>query len=178
MSRYSKKRIRALLRESDTASTADKKGEKLEELARYLFEKVSGISFYGRNILDGNRAHELDVVFWNPSNLSEIGFLDLVLIIECKNTGNPVSSADVGWFIRKLQDRGANYAILIALSGITGAASGVDNAHSEILSALVRDKIKVLVVTRQEILDLNDTADLVELLKKKILTLTLYKTVA
>lgn len=178
MSRYSQKRIRKLLQESDTAPTADQKGEKLEELARYLFEKVSGISFYDRNILDANRAQELDVVFWNPSNQSEIGFLDLVLIIECKNTGTPVSSADVGWFVRKLQDRGANHGILIALSGITGAASGVNNAHSEILSALVRDKIKVLVLTRPEILALSDTDDLVELLKKKIMTLTLYKTVA
>jgi hypothetical protein len=101
-----------------------------------------------------------------------------VLIIECKSTGNAVSSADVGWFVRKLQDRGVNHGILIALSGITGAASGVNNAHSEILSALVRDKIKVLVITRPEILALTDTDDLVELLKKKIMTLTLYKTVA
>src|SRR2546421_11876003 len=112
MPKYSQRRIRALLRESDNASTNDERGDKLEELTRYLFEKVRGISFYDRNILDANRAQELDVVFWNPSNLSEIGFLDLVLIIECKNTGHPVSSAGVGWFVRKLQDRGANHGIL------------------------------------------------------------------
>lgn len=178
MPRYSQKRIRKLLQESDIAPTADQKGEKLEDLARYLFEKVSGVSFYDRNTLDVNRAQELDVAFWNPSNTSEIGFLDLVLIVECKNTGTPVSSADIGWFVRKLQDRGANYAVLIALSGITGMSTGVHSAHSEILSAMVRDKIKVLVITRPEILALNHTDDLVELLKKKIMTLTLYKTVA
>lgn len=178
MPRYSQRTIHRLLRESDNAPTADAKGDKLEELARYLFEKIQGLSFYGRNILDGNRAHELDVVFWNPPNECEIGFLDLVLIIECKNTETPVNSAAVGWFVRKLQDRGSNYAILIALNGITGKADGVANAHSEILSALVRDKIKVLVIVRNEILSLSHTDDLVELLKQKIMTLTLYKTVA
>jgi len=177
MPRYSQVKIQRLLNESDNAPTADAKGEKLEELAVYLFEKIRGISFYDKNILDGNRAHELDVVFWNPSTQSDIGFLDLVLIIECKNTGNPVSSADVGWFIRKLQDRGSTYAILIALSGITGAADGVSNAHSEVLSALVRDRIKLIVIVRNEILALTSTDDLIELIKNKVMTLTLYKTI-
>src|SRR3990172_7606815 len=176
MPKYAQRKIQKLLHESDTAPTADTKGDKLEELTRYLFEKIPGVSFYGKNILDANRAHELDIVFWNPSNQSEIGFLDLVLIVECKNTGNPVSSAALGWFVRKLQDRGANYGILVALNGITGEANGVSNAHSEVLSALVRDRIRILVITRSEIINLGDTNDLIELLRKKIMTLTLYRT--
>ena len=174
---YSRSKIRKMLKESDDAPTADAKGDKLEELARYLFEKLAGPSFIAKNILGGNRAHELDVVFWNPSNRSEIGFLDLILIIECKNTATPVSSAAVGWFVRKLQDRGSTYGILIALSGITGEADGVSNAHSEILLALVRDKIRILAIAREEILSLSHTDDLIELLQKKILSLTLYNAV-
>jgi hypothetical protein len=177
MPRYLQRKIRTLLQESDDAPTSDEKGEKLEELTRYLFEKIPGVSFHGKNILDENRAHELDVVFWNATNQSEIGFLDLVLIVECKNTGSPVSSSSVGWFVRKLQDRGVNSAILVALNGITGVADGSSNAYSEVLSALVRDKIKILVVTREEMLAFTHTDDLVELLKKKMMALTLYKTV-
>jgi hypothetical protein len=177
MPKYFQRKIRTLLQESDDAPTSDEKGNKLEELTRYLFEKVPGVSFYGKNILNDNRAHELDVVFWNATNQSEISFLDLVLIVECKNTGSPVSSSDVGWFVRKLQDRGVNCAILVALNGITGIADGSSNAHSEVLSALIRDKIKILVITREEILAFTHTDDLVELPKKKIMALTLYKTV-
>jgi hypothetical protein len=175
MARYSKLRILQYLQEADDATTADEKGEKLELLARYLFERIPGVSFHAKNILDGNRAHELDVVFWNLQNQSAICFLDPVIIVECKHTANPVSSRDVGWFVRKLQDRGANYGILIALNGITGVRDGVSNAHSEVLSALIRDRIKILIIKRDEILALSITDDLVELLKQKILGLTLYK---
>jgi len=58
--------------------------------------------------------------------------------------------------VRKLQDRGASHGILIALNGITG--DGDQSAHSEVLGALIRDKIKILVLTRGEILGLTITS--------------------
>ncbi len=177
MARYSTARIARLLHDSDNAPTADQKGEILEQLTRYVFERVPGVSFYAKNILDGNRAHELDVVFWNLQKQSDICFLDAVIIVECKNTAHPVSSAQVGWFVRKLQDRGATHGVLIALNGITGNNDEDNSAHSEVSSALVRDKIRVLVVTREELLALHTTDNLVNLLKEKILQLTLYKTI-
>ena len=85
---------------------------------------------------------------------------------------------EVGWFVRKLQDRGAFCGVLTSLSGITGFQDGVSNAHSEVLSALTRDGIKILVVTRQEILELQNTDNLIDLLKGKFLKLTLDKTVS
>lgn len=177
MPRYSPSRIRTLLHQSDAATTADEKGDKLEQLVRYIFERIPGVSYYDKNILDQNRAHEIDIAFWNLQNKSDICFLDPVIIVECKNTGRPVGSDDVGWFVRKLQDRGANYGVLVALSGVTGQADGVSNAHSEVLTALTRDKIKLLVFKREEILSLTVTADLVEMMKKKILWLTLHKAI-
>ncbi len=178
MARYSKARISRLLSDSDGAPTADQKGDILEQLTRYIFEKVPGVSFYAKNILDGNRAQELDVVFWNLQKQSDICFLDAVIIVECKNTTHPVSSAQVGWFVRKLQDRGATHGVLVALDGITGNNDEGTSAHSEVLSALVRDKIRILVITREELLNLGTTDDLVDLLKEKILQLTLYRTIA
>jgi hypothetical protein len=148
-----------------------------ELLARYLFEKIKGISFYDKNILDEPRAHELDVVFWNLQNQSPLPFLDPAIIVECKNTGRPVGSNAVGWFVRKLQDRGGNHGILIALSGITGARGRTSNAHSEVLNAMMRDRIKILLVTRADITTLTTTDDLVSLLREKYMQLTVRRTV-
>jgi hypothetical protein len=177
MPRYSLKRLAAMLDGCDTAPNADGAGARLETLVVYLFGKLPGFELYDRNILDAPRAHELDLVFWHIQASSPVGFLDPIVFVECKNTSDPVSSYDVGWFVRKLQDRGANVAILVALSGITGAQSGNMNAHSEILTALVRDRIKLLLLNRGEIENLHTTEDLAGLLREKYLALSLRLTV-
>jgi len=171
MARYSQSRIRTLLESVDNARTNDAKGDALEELGRYLLGKVAGVEFIRRNILDARRAHELDLAFWNDQRVSLLHFVDAVLITECKASGAPVGSHEVGWFVRKLQDRGASHGILIALNGITG--HGDQSAHSEVLSALIRDKIKILILTREEILALTMTGQLADLLKEKEMRLTL-----
>ncbi len=83
----------------------------------------------------------------------------------------------VRWFISKLQDRGLSTGILISLSGITGAADGISNAHSEVVNAVIRDKVSVLILTRQEIEALTNTDELVNILLDKILSLTIERTV-
>ncbi|HJX82960.1 MAG TPA: restriction endonuclease [Candidatus Angelobacter sp.] len=164
-----------MLNAVDSAGTADAKGAALEELAMYLFEKVRGVECSGQNILDAPRAHELDLAFWNDQRLSLLYFLDAILIVECKASDSPVGSAEVGWFVRKLQDRGAHHGVLVALNGVTG--DGDRSAHSEILSALVRDSIKILLLTRVEILALDNTDQLAAVLKRKMLRLTLNRAV-
>jgi Restriction endonuclease len=175
MARYSQDILIRLLNESDNASTRDLKGAKLEELVRYLFCKIPKVTYYGSNILDGTRAHELDVIFNNDTRYSDLYFLETTLITECKNTANPISSSQVGWFVRKLQDSAATCGILIALSGITGEADGESNAHSEIKTAVLRDKIRILVIRREDILAFRTTADLVALLQRKIMKLTMQR---
>lgn len=177
MANYSSSKIARLLRESDNAPTAAAKGAKLEELVTYIFTKVRHVTLYGANILDGFRAHELDVSFINDTRHSDLYFLGGTIITECKNTAHPVSSAQVGWFVRKLQDRPVDVGILIALSGITGEADGINNAYSEILNAAIRDKLNILVIKREDILALKTTDDLVRLLRAKIMRLTIHRTV-
>ncbi len=160
----------------DCASTADSRGERLEEFVEYLFSKVRGLSLLEKNVLDAPRAHELDVALWNDQPESEVAFLDAVILVECKATQGPVGSAAVGWFVRKLQDRGAHHGILVALSGITGAGQQT-SAESEVLTALVRDRIKVLLLDRAEVSTLRSTRELADLLKRKILALTLKRAV-
>jgi hypothetical protein len=175
MARYSRPRIRAFLASVDNATTNDAKGDALEELGIYLLGKITGVEFKRRNILDAPRAHELDLAFWNDQRVSLLHFLDAVLIAECKASATAVGSDEVGWFVRKLQDRGASHGILIALNGITG--NGERSAHSEVLGALIRDKIKILLLTRAEILALSTTGELADLLKEKEMQLTLDRVV-
>ncbi len=177
MPTYSSARITKLLQKCDNATTSDEAGAALEDLIVYIFEKVPGVELYDRNILDEPRAHELDLAFWHVQARSPVGFLDPIVIVECKNTGAPVGSHQVGWFVRKLQDRGANVGILVALSGITGAQQRNKSAHHEVLTALTRDKIRILLITRPELVDLATTDDLAALLREKYLTLTLRLTV-
>lgn len=177
MAKYSKNTILRLLNESDNAPNSDIKGAKLEELVNYLFSKVPGVTFSAANTLDGVRAHELDVIFKNDQRVSDLYFLDFVIITECKNTANRIGSIDVRWFISKLQDHGVKNGVLISLSGITGEADGISNAHSEILSALNKDGTKVLVVKREDILSFSTTDDLVNLLESKIMKLTIQRTI-
>ena len=177
MARYSQPKIRRLLNESDNVSNTAVKGAKLEELVRYLFCKIPSVTFYGANILDGFRAHELDVVFNNDTRHSDLYFLDHAIITECKNTGHRTSSAQVGWFVRKLQDRIATSGILITLSGITGEADGNNNAQSEIINALLRDGIRILVIRKTDIINFQTTDDLVALLQRKLMKLTIERTI-
>jgi hypothetical protein len=177
MAKYSNAHIRKLLNDSDNAPTADAKGDILEQLTVYLFDKVPGVRFHKKNVLDGVRAHELDVVFKNDKRISDLYFLDFVIITECKNTANRLGSAGVRWFIDKLRDSGVSTGILISLSGITGITDGVSNAHSEVINAVIRDKVSVLLLSRTEIEVLTNTDELVNLLQDKILALTIERTV-
>lgn len=177
MAAYSKRRIKLYLDSIDNAASADAKGEALENLGRYLFERMMGISCEGKNILDGPRAHELDLAFFNDQTRSPIGFLDAVVIVECKASEQPVGSDAVRWFVGKLRDRGSHHGILIALNGITGENDGQTSAHGEVFTALSRDMVRVLILTRDEIEALNCGADLAALFKRKLLQLALKRTV-
>jgi hypothetical protein len=173
---FSADQVARLIRESDEAPSSDAKGDKLEELAKYLFVSV-GMEFERRNILDKPRAHELDVAFWNPPSTT-LHFFDSILVVECKSHDTAVGSHDVGWFVRKLQDRGMRAAVLLSLSGITGSnGDDATNAHSEIINAMMRDGIRILVLTRTELLRLRGASDLTSILKRKFLELTLSRTV-
>jgi hypothetical protein len=178
MPKYSIKKIRSLLAAADSAPTADAKGDYIEELVGYLFSCCPGISLHGRNIIDAVHAHEIDLAFWHIRTRSPIAFLDDVLIVECKHTAQPIGSSEVNWFIQKLRVRGVGHGILVSLGGITGAATGTASAHSEILNALTADGLKILLIDRSEIEALRSTADLAELLKRKVLKLVLERAVS
>lgn len=176
MPNYSNARIQDFLNRSDAAANADAKGRIFEDLVVYLMDKYQGVRVAERNVLDVTGAQELDVVFWNNRVRSPFDFLDPILITECKNEANPLSSAKCREFVAKLRSRGANTGLLITSSGIAGQLNGYRYANSVIMDALTADRIKVIVIDRAEILSLNNTGDLVRIITDKYLNLTLRRT--
>lgn len=173
MPNYSKARIQDFLNRSDAAANPDAKGRLFEDLIVYLMGKFQGVRVAVRNVLDATGSQELDVVFWNNRVTSPFDFLDPILISECKNEVNPLSSAKCREFVAKLRSRGANTGLLITSSGIAGQLNGYRFANSVIMDALTADRIKIIVIDRAEILSLNNTDDLINLVTEKYLNLTL-----
>jgi hypothetical protein len=174
MARYNRNTIRDFLNRSDNAPNADAKGEIFEDLIIYLFTRCRGVRLTDRNILDNTGAREFDVALGNNRMLSPFDYLDPIIICECKNEATPIGADNVRDFHQKLRTSGANNGIIISSNGISGQARGNNRfATTAIIDAMTMDRIKILVLTRAEILALTTTDDLSNLMWEKYSLLTL-----
>jgi hypothetical protein len=168
MKRYSQKKIKDLLQKSDKAKIPDVKGAIFEDLVIYLFGKCDGLRFKGRNIIDSTGSRELDVAFGNNRAQSQFDFLDPIIICECKNEKGAIGANDVRDFVIKLRTCGANSGIIIASNGISGQSSKRQGfAVSAVIDAMTMDRIKIIVINRNEILTLKTSEDFSNLITKK-----------
>jgi hypothetical protein len=177
MPRYSRRRIITLLAKAESAPSSDAKGDLFEDLVEYVFTKVKGVSVLARNILDGPRAHEIDLALLIETGLPGLSFLNGIILIECKHTASPLGSDGVSRFATKLRARGLPFGILVSQAGITGAADGVSAAHCEILGALAKDGTRILLLDREELQSLTTTQELLDRLKEKYVGLVVYRKV-
>lgn len=176
MARISRRRVSEFLKRGDRAQTPDECGAALEDLICYVFDKVPGITVTCRNEKNAFHTEEIDIAFWNERPPNGFHFLQNVILVECKNWTAPVGSEEVAWFDRKLADRGLTDGVLVAANGVTGDARKRTDAHSIIASALSAQR-RLVVVTRAEIEELGDSADLVELVKVRLCELAVHMTV-
>lgn len=176
MSAYSQKRIRQMLAQSDAGNT-HVKGRTFEDLVLYLFDKFNGIRLADRNVLDASGSQEIDLALWNNRVIGPFDILDPIIICECKNEADPLSSAKVREFVHKLRTRGAKSGILVSSSGISGQLNGYRHANSVIMDALSIDGIKVIVIDRDDILSYSNTNDLFNDITGKYLRLTIRRTI-
>lgn len=172
MARYSRTRIRQLFLRGDVANTTTEKGRVLEELICYIFERVPGIPITERNQLNVFQTEEVDVAFWNDKNVKGFHFLPYIILVECKNWSNAVGSVEVAYFLKKLENKGLDFGILVATNGLTGSTHDFTRANFEVSIALARG-IRLIVLTREEIERLHTTKELVLLVKKKLCKLAL-----
>jgi hypothetical protein len=171
MANYSNATLAGHFNTCDNGGTVQIKGKAFEDLACYLFETIPGVSIALRNQMNAYNNEEIDVAIWNDKSRYGLNFLPNVVLIECKNWTNAVSSIEVNWFCQKLASRGLDFGILIANNGITGNADDLTAAHNTIAFHLAQ-KRKVIVITRAEINALTNTNEMIHLIKEKICLLS------
>lgn len=142
-------------------------GRALEDLICYLFGLVPGVAITRRNTMNVFNTEEIDVALWNDPHAEGFSFLPNIILVECKNWSNRVGSGEVNWFDSKLRNRGLDFGILISTLGITGDAADLTAAHAVVAAAL-RERRRLVILTVDELLALDDTAELAHLLKEKL----------
>jgi hypothetical protein len=165
-------RLQQLFAEGDAATIGQHKGKKLEELIRYVFEKIPGVEFYKCNIVNAPGSEEVDVAFFNNKSARGLSFLENLLLVECKNWSSAVGANHVREFTTKLKHRACAYGVLVAANGITGDAQDRTAAHDAVRMALAVEKIRVIVITRAEVETWTDSSDIIDLFKRKLCELT------
>jgi hypothetical protein len=116
---------------------------------------------------------EIDVALFNEGIVS----LPNIILVEAKNWSTRVGSAEVAWFLNKLQNRGLDFGILVTTLGITGDAADLTAAHHTVAVALAQ-KRRLIVITTDEIQALAHTDQLLHLIKVKICDLAVKGTIA
>src|SRR5262245_12840069 len=142
--------IGRLLCKGREAKTTKEKGDALETLICDLFQTIPGITVTRRNERNAFDTEEIDVAFFNEQTAGGLPFLPWIILVECKNWSHPVGSEHVSWFDTKMRNRGVEFGILIAASGITGNPVLLTDAHSTIASAL-KERRRLIVITADEI---------------------------
>lgn len=168
MPRYSRRKIKALLRAWDTAATKTAQGKAFEELACYLFEKVPGIRITSRNEKNTFQTEEIDIACCNDQHPKGLRQLNVFFLVECKGWNAPVNSEQVAWFLSKIEHRGLDFGVLFAANGITGIAEHLTASNHLVAVALATKKIRMVIITRAEIEALASGEDLAALIITKV----------
>lgn len=153
---------------SDATDSSYERGQILEELVRFVFGGLPGFSHWKSRHVTSNGDAEFDVCFHNDIRLSPFPSAEPAMVVECKNTGDAIGSAEVRNFVAKMEDVQLSWAFLVAANGITGSGERNSNAHAVIQQARGR-KINVLVLTRAEIEGLHSREHFAELVRDKIM---------
>jgi hypothetical protein len=164
--------VQAYIDAGINAATTAEQGKALEDLICYLFNLVPGIVITHRNEMNVFDTEEIDVALFNE----EIVSLPNIILVEAKNWSTRVGSAEVAWFLTKLQNRGLDFGILVTTLGITGNANDLTAAHNIVATALAQ-KRRLIVITTDELLAIDDTDALLLLIKTKLCDLAVKGTI-
>lgn len=159
------------------AATTAEQGRALEDLISYVLGLIPGVAITHRNELNAFDTEEIDVAIWNDAPDEGLFFLPHIILVECKNWFKAVGSEEVNWFDTKLRNRGLSFGILITTRGITGNAADITAAHQIVATAL-KEQRKLIIITTDELLALQDTDALIRLIKTKLCDLAVKGTVA
>jgi len=169
---YSQEEIIGFIDLGQNASSSIEKGQALEHLARYIFEKIPGVEIHDVDSMNYHLTEEIDIAVWNDQESDGLKSFPVIFLIECKNLDGNVPTRDVAYFITKIRNKGLDFGIIIASNGITGSQEDSTRAHFEIPLAL-SEGIRVIIINLDDILLLRNTNDLIQLIKRKVSSLYL-----
>ncbi|MEV4348914.1 restriction endonuclease [Actinoplanes sp. NPDC049596] len=176
MTSFYQARVDAYLRRAgDKRHPSHRRGRYYENLLTYLLESVEGCQVQ-RNTLNSYGTEEVDITVANEKALGGLRMLPEMFLIECKNWSQPVDSTTLGYFVNVVADRGCSLGILAAANGITGHQDHRSRAHAIGAAALIR-KIRILLITDEDLKTLQTPGDLVTLLHRRNLLLTAHGTI-
>lgn len=167
MPSISQARVRRFLRDSQNAPTTKAKGQLFEDLVCYIFKKVPGITVAKRNTLNPYHSEEIDVSFWNEKRAGGFSFLPNLILVEAKNWSAPAGSQEIAHFAAKLEERGLEFGLFVALNGISGVGAEISAARDKVRLALGK-KIQILVVKGSDVESFKTGADIVKFVKTKL----------
>lgn len=162
------------MRALDAGRNSEEKGRAFEDLVRYMFERVPGMSLKARDQGNFARSEEIDLAFWNDRGFKGFPFLGWTILIECKNWSSAVGSAEVSVFASKLRVRGLRHGILVARNGISGSDVELRNARQAIADALT-DGRSIIVLKLEELQSARNTDSLRGLVKQKLCELAVMR---
>lgn len=168
MPAYNKAKIQGYLQIVDNPPSKHAKGKAFEELACYLFSCVPGITITGRNEMNTFATEEIDVACHNNQDPTGLRSFNAFFLVECKGWTDAAGSEQVAWFLTKIEHRGLDFGVLIAANGITGIAEHLSASHFLVAVTLATKKIRMVVITRQEIESLNSGEELADLIIRKV----------
>jgi hypothetical protein len=160
---------RALVWALDKPQDPDTKGKRLERITAYLTGTLAGArSRIGFNSLDFECEQDVTVNQRSGTRQTLPGG-STSMLVECKNWKDPVRAPEVGYFLARMQFVGVSLGLLVAKSGITGAAADASekNARSLLRGLCQRENIACLVLTRADLESVVQTRSFRGLLESK-----------
>lgn len=161
----------SLLQAVDAASGSVEKGKTLEELLAYLRDSVPGSTDLRRNVVNEFGTEEIDLIFLHRPCPDGLWFLSSLILVECKNWSRPVDSKATSYFADGIRSRGCDTGILIAASDVTGTTAQPSAGRFVAATHLMRDGVKVLVVTLVELRQITSIAEFIALLRQSLMDL-------
>jgi len=149
-----------------SADNAHLKGRSLEDLVSFCFSSLPGITLIGRDIRMGSQ--ELDLVFWNDQVFDYFRSASPEILVECKNWEAPVGSAEIAWFLEKMRQRHVTHGFFVCRSGVTGECRDGRDGALDTLYLTLRDGLRPVVLTLDELLTVTDVPGFARLFKAKI----------
>lgn len=162
MRKFDPERLREMLDNAESASEAAVRGRLFEDLLTYIFECVPEVRVV-QNSVNFFGAEQVDIAV---GHRGAFGSLPNHFLVECKNYEHPVDSKAVGYFLYICISKKVQLAVICASNGLTGNADDLTYAHSLALAASALG-LRLVVLTRNDIVNLTDHLSIVELLEDR-----------